>query len=168
VGIVLLGRPYHNDPGINHSILHELNRLGYTIFTIQSLPRKGEIVENLFKNDILQGLIENPLDISDVWPRCYNENSSLKVWAAKFTAKHPNLVALDLSSFRCGHDSPIYSVTDSIFNQSSSPYFTFQEIDENKPESSIKLRVETIDYFLNQYKKLLRKPEKCEMYSMVV
>jgi len=168
VGIVLLARPYHNDPGINHRILDELNRLGYTIFTIQSLPREGEIVDSLFRKDILQGKIKHPLDISDVWTRSYSVNSSLKVWAAKFTSKHPNLVALDLSSFRCGHDAPIYSVIDNIFNKTSSPYFTFHEIDENRPESSIKLRVETIDYFLNQYKQILREKKRCPEYSMVV
>jgi hypothetical protein len=29
LGIVLLGRPYHNDPGINHEILEEFQKLGY-------------------------------------------------------------------------------------------------------------------------------------------
>jgi predicted nucleotide-binding protein (sugar kinase/HSP70/actin superfamily) len=67
-------------------------------------------------------------------------------------ARHPNLIALDLSSFRCGHDAPLYSVLDDIFSLSPSPYFTFHEIDENKPESSIKLRVETMHYFLKRVK----------------
>jgi predicted nucleotide-binding protein (sugar kinase/HSP70/actin superfamily) len=149
-GIVVLARPYHNDPGINHGILERLNRRGYAIFSIESLPRTGRTVERLFGRELESGAIEHPLDVREEWPRCYSENTSLKVWATRFAARHPNLVALDLSSFRCGHDAPLYSVIDDIFRKEASPYFTFHEIDENKPIGSIKLRVETIDYFLGR------------------
>jgi predicted CoA-substrate-specific enzyme activase len=165
IGIVFLGRPYHNDPGINHGILEQLNRCGYHIYTIDSLPKSGFLTRRLFERDIAEGLIEHPLEIDDVWSRCYSENSSLKVWAAKFTARHPNLIALDLSSFRCGHDAMIYSVIDDIFNQQNLPYFTFHEIDENKPLGSIRLRVETIDYFL---RRLREEQKRCREKSSLV
>jgi predicted nucleotide-binding protein (sugar kinase/HSP70/actin superfamily) len=152
IGIVLLGRPYHNDPGVNHGILDALNRHGYSIFTIDSIPRKGPLIERFLRDE---GVLQHHMDIRDVWNKCYSENTSLKIWAAKFVARHPNLVALDLSSFRCGHDAPLYSVLDGIFSRSSSPFFTFHEIDENKPESSIRLRVETIHYFLQRYREEL-------------
>ena len=29
IGIVMLGRPYHHDPGLNHEILEEFQKLGY-------------------------------------------------------------------------------------------------------------------------------------------
>jgi hypothetical protein len=74
------------------------------------------------------------------------------VWAAKFTARHPNLVALEISSFKCGHDAPIYGVIEGIIEQSGTPYFCFKDLDENKPTGSIKIRVETIDYFLRRYR----------------
>jgi hypothetical protein len=32
------------------------------------------------------------------------------------------------------------------------PYFCFKDIDENKPTGSIKIRVETITYFLKRYR----------------
>src|SRR5260370_9164104 len=32
IGIVMLGRPYHHDPGLNHEILDEFQKLGYPIF----------------------------------------------------------------------------------------------------------------------------------------
>jgi hypothetical protein len=73
------------------------------------------------------------------------------VWAAKFTARHPNLVALELSSFKCGHDAPIYSAVEGIIEKSGTPYFSFKDIDENKPTGSIRIRVETIHYFLKRY-----------------
>jgi predicted nucleotide-binding protein (sugar kinase/HSP70/actin superfamily) len=74
------------------------------------------------------------------------------VWAAKFTARHPNLVALEISSFKCGHDAPIYGVIGGIIEQSGTPYFCFKDLDENKPTGSIRIRVETIDYFLRRYR----------------
>ena len=152
IGIVLLGREYHNDQGINHGILDELNKLGYTIFTINSLPRDTKTLKRLFKEDMEKGVIEDPFDIRDVWPKCYSENSSMKVWGAKYVARHPNLVAIDLSSFRCGHDAPIYAAIEELLEKVNTPYFTFHEIDEIRPSGSIKIRVETIDYFLKKYK----------------
>lgn len=98
------------------------------------------------------GLITHPLDISDVWKNRYSTSTNHKVWAAKFTARHPNLVALELSSFKCGHDAPIYGVIEGIIEQSGTPYFSFKDLDENKPSGSIRIRVETIDYFLRRYR----------------
>ena len=48
--------------------------------------------------------------ITDVWKNSYGENTSRKVWAAKYVARHPNLGVLELSSFKCGHDAPIYQI----------------------------------------------------------
>jgi predicted nucleotide-binding protein (sugar kinase/HSP70/actin superfamily) len=33
IGAVMLGRPYHHDPGLNHEILDEFQKLGYPIFS---------------------------------------------------------------------------------------------------------------------------------------
>ena len=152
IGIVLLGRPYHNDPGINHEIMEEFQKIGYPVLTLQSLPIDDDILEPLFREDIESGDIKHPMDIRDVWKNSYSENTSQKVWAAKFTARHPNLVALELSSFKCGHDAPIYTVVEETVTKSGTPYFSFKDIDENKPAGSIKIRVETISYFLKRYR----------------
>ena len=61
-------------------------------------------------------------------------------------------MALELSNFKCGHDAPIYSVVEEIVERSGTPYFCFKDIDENKPSGSIKIRIETIAYFLERYK----------------
>ncbi len=152
LGIVLLGRPYHNDPGINHEILEEFQKQGYPVFTIDSLPIDDDLLWRLFGEEVRAGLISHPMDIQDVWKNSYSENTSRKVWAAKYTARHPNLVALELSSFKCGHDAPIYTVVEEIVQNSGTPYFCFKDIDENKPTGSIKIRVETICYFLKRYR----------------
>jgi len=157
LGIVLLGRPYHNDPGINHEILDEFQKLGYPILTQASLPLDPEILERLFGEEIRRGELAHPMSIADVWRNSYSENTSQKIFAAKYVARHPNLVALELSNFKCGHDAPIYSLIESIIEASGTPCFSFKDIDENKPQGSIKIRVETIAYFLSQYREELRR-----------
>ena len=38
VALVMLGRPYHNDPGLNHAVLEEFQALGYPILSMRALP----------------------------------------------------------------------------------------------------------------------------------
>ena len=152
LGLVLLARPYHHDPGINHEILEEFQKLGYPVFSQDSLPIDDDIVWKLFGDEVRAGVIQHPLDVTDAWKNSYSENTSRKVWSAKYVARHPNLVALELSSFKCGHDAPIYTVIEEVVEHSGTPYFCFKDIDENKPTGSIKIRVETIGYFLKRYR----------------
>ena len=64
---------------------------------------------------------------------------------------------------KCGHDAPIYGVIEGIIEQSGTPYFCFKDLDENKPSGSIKIRVETIDYFLRRYREeVIRKRKAAE------
>src|SRR6185503_16840917 len=152
IGIVMLGRPYHHDPGLNHEILEEFQKLGYPIFSQSTLPLDPDLLDRLFGEEVRMGALKSALDIQDVWKNSYSCSTNHKVWAAKFTARHPNLVALEISSFKCGHDAPIYGVIEGIIEKSGTPYFCFKDLDENKPAGSIRIRVETIDYFLRRYR----------------
>jgi len=162
IGIVMLGRPYHHDPGLNHEILDEFQKLGYPIFSQNTLPIDEDLLERLFGEEVRAGVISSPLDITDAWKNSYSCSTNHKVWAAKFTARHPNLVALEISSFKCGHDAPIYGVIEGIIEQSGTPYFCFKDLDENKPTGSIRIRVETIDYFLRRYREEVIRKRKAE------
>jgi activator of 2-hydroxyglutaryl-CoA dehydratase/predicted nucleotide-binding protein (sugar kinase/HSP70/actin superfamily) len=163
IGIVVLARPYHHDPGLNHEILEEFQKLGYPVFSQSTLPLDEDLLERLFGDEVRAGAISSPLEIQDVWKNSYSASTNHKVWAAKFTARHPNLVALELSSFKCGHDAPIYTVVESIIERSGTPYFAFKDIDENKPTGSIKIRVETIHYFLKRYAEVMNRPPREEI-----
>jgi len=155
IGIVMLGRVYHHDPGLNHEIMEEFQKLGYPVFSQSTLPVDEDLLDRLFGEEVRAGIITHPLDISDVWKNRYSTSTNHKVWAAKFTARHPNLVALEVSSFKCGHDAPIYGVIEGIIERSGTPYFSFKDLDENKPSGSIRIRVETIDYFLRRYRETI-------------
>jgi predicted nucleotide-binding protein (sugar kinase/HSP70/actin superfamily) len=127
------------------------------------LPIDEDLLDRLFGDEVRAGVISSPLDIGDAWKNSYSCSTNHKVWAAKFTARHPNLVALEISSFKCGHDAPIYGVIEGIIEQSGTPYFCFKDLDENKPSGSIKIRVETIDYFLRRYREeVIRKRKVAE------
>jgi len=161
IGVVLLTRPYHHDPGVCHEIPDEFQKIGIPVFTMDVLPRDPDILERLFGEEVRRGEFASPLSIEDAWKNAYSENTNRKIWAAKYAARHPNLVALELSSFKCGHDAPIYSVVEEIIENSGTPYFCFKDIDENKPTGSIKIRIETIAYFLRRHReKLARNQEK--------
>src|SRR5499433_1068879 len=162
IGIVMLARPYHHDPRLNHEILDEFQKLGYPIFSQNTLPLDEDLLDRLFGEEVRAGVISSPLDIGDAWKNSYSCSTNHKVWAAKFTARHPNLVALEISSFKCGHDAPIYGVVEGIIEQSGTPYFCFKDLDENKPSGSIRIRVETIDYFLRRYREEVIRKRKVE------
>jgi len=148
IAILMIGRPYHSDPGLNHGILEEFQVLGYPVLSMRSIPKDREWLARFFRDDLDKGRIETPLDIRDVWPENYSSNSAQKVWSAKFAARHPNIAILDLSSFKCGHDAPTYGIIDGITRESGTPYSALHDIDANKPSGSIKIRVKTYAHSL--------------------
>jgi activator of 2-hydroxyglutaryl-CoA dehydratase/predicted nucleotide-binding protein (sugar kinase/HSP70/actin superfamily) len=155
IAIIMLGRPYHLDPGLNHAIPEEFQVMGYPVLSIRSIPKDETYLARYFADDLKSGRITTPLEIGDVWPENYSSNSAQKVWAAKFAAHHPNVVVLDLSSFKCGHDAPTYGIIDSIISAAQTPYSALHDIDANKPGGSIKIRVKTYAHSLGLHKERL-------------
>ncbi|WP_321471798.1 BadF/BadG/BcrA/BcrD ATPase family protein [uncultured Paludibaculum sp.] len=141
LGIVMLGRPYHHDPGLNHGIPEEFQKRGYPVFSQATLPVEPDVLDRVFGG-------RHPLDIEDVWQHAYSASTTQKVWAAKFVARHPNLIGVEISNFRCGHDAPAYRLIEQILESAGRPYFGFKDMDENRPAGSLRLRIETIDHFL--------------------
>ena len=149
VAILMIGRPYHSDPGLNHGIPDEFQVLGYPILSIRSIPKDEAWLRRYFGKD-------DPLDINDVWPENYSANSVQKVWAARFAARHPHIAVLDLSSFKCGHDAPTYGLIDKIIGTAKVPYSALHDIDANKPGGSIQIRVKTYAHKLKLVEEQLR------------
>jgi predicted nucleotide-binding protein (sugar kinase/HSP70/actin superfamily) len=148
IAILVLNRPYHSDPGLNHGIPEEFQVLGYPILSIRSIPRDRAYLARYFKDELDKGIIKDPLELNHVWPENYSANSAQKVWAANFAAHHPNVAVLDLSSFKCGHDAPTYGLIDSILQTSKTPAAALHDLDANKPGGSIKIRVKTYAHSL--------------------
>jgi predicted nucleotide-binding protein (sugar kinase/HSP70/actin superfamily) len=118
------------------------------VLSIRSIPKDPAWLARWFPEG-------DPLSVEDVWPESYSTNSAQKVWAAKFAARHPNVVVLDLSSFKCGHDAPTYGLIDNIVNASGTPYSALHDIDANKPGGSIRIRVKTYAHTLKRHEEEL-------------
>ncbi len=155
VALLLLGRPYHLDPGLNHGVLEEFQVMGFPVLSMRSIPKDETYLARFFADDLASGRIKSPLEISDVWPENYSSNSAMKVWAAKFASRHPHVVILDLSSFKCGHDAPTYGMIDNIVSAAGTPYSALHDIDANKPGGSIKIRVKTYAHSLGLHQERL-------------
>ncbi len=160
VAILLLSRPYHSDPGLNHGIPEEFQVLGYPVLSIRAVPKTREYLDRYFKEELASGAMKSPLELNHVWPENYSVNSAQKVWGAVFAAHHPNVVVLDLSSFKCGHDAPVYGLIDSIIEKSKTPYAALHDIDANKPAGSIKIRVKTYAHALKLHEERLQDASK--------
>jgi predicted nucleotide-binding protein (sugar kinase/HSP70/actin superfamily) len=156
VGILMLGHPYHHDPGLNHGIPDEFQMRGFPVLAIESLPTDPAYLSTLFTKQEMSEIFS----IKDVWIRNFNRNTNLKIWAAKFAARHPNLAVVDLSSFKCGHDAPTYSYISNILDSSETPHFLFHDIDQNKPRAAFNIRIQTIEYFLRIEERRLREKVK--------
>ncbi|MBM4342842.1 MAG: CoA activase [Deltaproteobacteria bacterium] len=154
VVLLVLGRPYHSDPGLNHGIAEEFQALGYPVLSMGAIPRDRAWLARFFGGDLTAGL-PDVFDINDVWPENYSANSALKVWCAKFAARHPNVAVLDLSSFKCGHDAPVYATIDKILAASKTPASALHDIDANKPGGSMGIRVRTYAYTLERQRERL-------------
>jgi predicted nucleotide-binding protein (sugar kinase/HSP70/actin superfamily) len=153
MAILVVGRPYHSDPGLNHGIPEEFQVLGYPVLSVRSLPRETEYLRRFFGEEMARG--QHPLSINDVWPENYSANSAQKVWGVKFASRHPNVALLDLSSFKCGHDAPTYGIVDSIVSSAGTPYAALHDLDANKPGGSIKIRVKTYAHSLKLHQEAL-------------
>jgi len=150
--VLVLARPYHMDSGIGHDIASELQAFGYPVLWGQYLPLDADVLDWLFGADIEAAEIRSPLDISDVWRSSYSANTNEILWAAKFAARMPWIACvLRLSSYECGMDQPTYTPVQAIVESSGTLFFSFQDLDSTKPAGAVKIRIETIAYYLAQH-----------------
>ncbi len=154
--IVGIGRPYHNDPGTNHGILRQFQLRGYPVIGVESIPVDEEFLKPLFRDET--GQVDTPAmkGVLDVWKRAYNYGANHKLWAAKVIARHPNLVGIDFSCFKCGYDYSISGYLENIAETVRSPYFVFHDLDQKKSEAALDLRISSIAYFLDQLRDELK------------
>jgi len=122
--IVLVGRPYHLDHGINHGIDTMINHLGYAVLIEEAF---------CFKNDI-----EENLRIVDQWTyhsRLYR--------VANEVAKTNNIELIQLNSFGCGLDAIVNEQVEEILKLNNKLY-TSIKIDEISSLGAARIRVRSL------------------------
>ena len=147
--VLALGRPYHMDTGLGHDIESELQAYGYPILWGQYLPLEDELLNWLFSTELASGRIASPFDISDIWRSSYSANTNELIWAARFGALMPwTVCTIRFSSYECGMDQPTFTPVQAITEATGTLYFAFQDLDATKPAGSVRIRIETIAYYL--------------------
>ena len=123
-GIVLAGRPYHNDPEINHAIPELLTSFGLAVFTEDSIAYMGQL--------------ERPLRAVDQWmyhTRLYR--------AAKIVTQRNDLDLVQLNSFGCGLDAITTDQVQEIL-EGSGKIYTVLKIDEVSNLGAARIRVRSL------------------------
>lgn len=168
--ILVLGRPYHMDPGIGHEIEGHLQSHGYPVLWLQYFPTDTDIMAWMFGDEVAAGQIRSPFDINDVWTASYSSNTNEILWGAKVAARCPwTTCVIHFSSYECGMDQPTYTPTQKIVEASGTLYFKFGDLDATKPAGSVNIRVQTIVHYMEKYsqdliaRKLAWLPEKCPL-----
>jgi predicted nucleotide-binding protein (sugar kinase/HSP70/actin superfamily) len=133
--VVILGRPYHADPGIHHDIGSELRALGRTTLSTRALPKSGVALDALGGADVF--------DLSGDAPAMTNSGDGEKLAALRLVAAHPFLVAIELSSFKCGQDASLYADVASRARAGGRPFLALHDLDETRPVGSLRLRLRT-------------------------
>ena len=147
--ILVLGRPYHMDPGIGHEIEADLQAHGYPILWLQYLPVDDDLLGWLFEEDLRAGRVTSPLDISDVWSSSCSSNTNEILWGAKVATRCPWITCvIRFSSYECGMDQPTFTPARKIVEATGTLFFTFGDLDATRPGGSVRIRVETIVHYL--------------------
>ena len=123
-GIVLAGRPYHNDPEINHAIPELLTSFGLAVLTEDSMAHLGTL--------------ERPIRLVDQWmyhTRLYA--------AAKVATERRDLDLIQLNSFGCGLDALTTDQVQEILEAAGKVY-TVLKIDEVSNLGAARIRVRSL------------------------
>ena len=123
-GIVLAGRPYHNDGEINHAIPEMLHGFGFAVLTEDSVAHKVKP--------------ERPIRVIDQWmfhSRLYR--------AARFVAERNDLDLIQLQSFGCGLDALTTDEVQEIL-EASGKIYTVLKIDEVSNLGAARIRVRSL------------------------
>lgn len=133
--VVMIGRPYHADPGLHHELGSELAALGRGVMTLRSLPHSQDTLDACG--------CRSPHDLSDV-PFLTNSGDGERLAAARFVGEHPYLVAIELSAFKCGQDASLYGhVAEAARGPHGKPFLALHDLDETRPVASLRLRLRT-------------------------
>ncbi len=123
-GIVLAGRPYHQDPEINHAIPELISSYGMAVLTEDS-------VSHLVKPD-------RPIRVIDQW--MYH---SRLYAAAKLVTMVPSLDLIQLNSFGCGLDAITTDQVQEIL-EAAGKIYTVLKIDQVSNLGAARIRIRSL------------------------
>ncbi len=129
-GIVLSGRPYHNDPEIHHGIPEMINSLGLAVLSEDSVAEAGRL--------------QRPIRVVDQWmyhTRLYE--------AAAYVATNDALELVQLTSFGCGLDAVTSDQVQEIL-ESQGKLYTLLKIDEVSNLGAARIRMRSLKVAMDE------------------
>ncbi len=123
-GIVLAGRPYHNDPEINHALPELISSFGFAVFTEDSLAHLVKPERPIARR--------RPVDVPQP-----------PVRVARFVTMRNDLDLIQLNSFGCGLDALTTDQVQEILEASGKVY-TVLKIDEVSNLGAARIRIRSL------------------------
>ncbi len=139
-GIVLVGRPYHIDPEINHGIPEMISSYGFAVLSEDAIQHLSQV--------------ERPLRVVDQWvyhTREYN--------AASYVSEQKDLELIQLNSFGCGLDAVTTDQIKEILDRFGKIY-TVLKIDEINNLGAARIRLRSLIAAINERDKRNFIPKK--------
>ena len=136
-GIVLVGRPYHNDPEVNHAIPELVHSFGFAVLTEDSVAHKMHP--------------ERPIRVVDQWmfhSRLYR--------AARFVATRNDLDLIQLFSFGCGLDALTTDEVQEIL-EASGKIYTMLKVDQVSNLGAARIRIRSLMAALKEQREELER-----------
>jgi len=132
---VMLMRPYHIDPGVCHGVPTALAARGVPVLGLSALPLGSS----------------ESLTLRGEQAFVTNSGCAEKLWAARRVADTPELVAVELGSFRCGQDASILGALSDILGGANKPALRLHDLDEDRPVATLDVRLDTFVDALRSY-----------------
>ena len=123
--VLLLGRPYHIDPHINHKIPEIVNHFGVDVLTEDSVPISNHQT------------LDNPYAIKQ-W-----EYTNRIYHASRWAAQQPDIEVVQLNSFGCGPDAFCVEETRAVLTEFAKRH-TVIRVDEIESPGSTRLRLRSM------------------------
>lgn len=124
-GVVLAGRPYHNDELVNHNLADHFTRMGIPVLTLEGLP-------GLHHQKVNQTRYETTITFH-----------TRMAAAAMAVAKEPNLELVQIVSFGCGHEAFISDEMNRILRETSRKEMLILKLDEGEARGPLNIRIKS-------------------------
>ncbi len=121
--VVMAGRPYHNDPLVNHELPEMLVNMGVPVLTADSIPELGKVELRKSRIDIVNNFHARVLSSSIV------------------AANDPHLEYIQIVSFGCGHDAVLSDEVVRIMKEISGKAPLILKVDESDAQGPLRIRV---------------------------
>lgn len=134
--VVLAGRPYHNDPLVNHELPELLVNMGVPVLTADSLPDLADVE-----------LRDSRIDI-------VNNFHARMLGSAILAAQNPQLEYIQIVSFGCGHDAVLSDEIVRMMKEISGKAPLILKVDESDAQGPLRIRVRSFIETIKRKRKL--------------